>query len=77
MNTKSTLELGIDKLSAVELVEEIRDCEYAYYADETGKWYLVTAEEVEDLGERLLSGERDAYSLWCADTDSRETSDPR
>ena len=33
-----------------------------------GVVFLVTAEEVADLGSRLQRGERDAYSLWCADT---------
>lgn len=33
-----------------------------------GVVFLVTAEEIADLGSRLQRGERDAYSLWCADT---------
>ena len=33
-----------------------------------GVVFLVTAEEVADLGSRLRRGERDADSLWCADT---------
>jgi hypothetical protein len=50
----------------------------AYYADETGSWYVVDEDDVADLGRRLLSGDSgaeppaDIYSVWCAETDAEE-----
>jgi len=34
--------------------------------------FLVTDEDMEDLGERLRIGDSDAYSSWCADTTAEE-----
>lgn len=62
---------GITRLGAVDLGDE----QYAYYADETRAWYLVSADDVRDLGARLLAGEQDAYSLWCAATIATEVRD--
>lgn len=41
---------------------------YRYYDDATQGWWRVTADQLADLGQRLVDGERDAYSAWCADT---------
>jgi len=42
---------------------------FAYTAQEQpGVVFLVTADEMADLGLRLDREERDAYSLWCAAT---------
>lgn len=42
---------------------------FGYVAAETpGVVYLVDEDEMLDLGRRLAAGERDAYSLWCAET---------
>lgn len=59
-------------IDATDLGNEI----WAHYADETGRWYVVTADELEDLCDYLdhddeqISG--DAYSHWCADTEAKE-----
>jgi hypothetical protein len=45
---------------------------YIYRADETGLDYTASESDVADLGRRLLAGEEDAYSRWCAETDSGE-----
>lgn len=56
-------------IDAVEIAAGL----YAYYADETSRWYVVTADELEDLCDYLddedpqISG--DAYSHWCAGTE--------
>lgn len=38
-----------------------------YYAAEVGRYYAVDRYGLLDLAERLERGERDAYSLWCAE----------
>lgn len=49
---------------------------WAHYADETSRWYVVTADELEELCDYLddedpqVSG--DAYSHWCAGTSGEE-----
>ncbi len=45
----------------------LADGNYAYYADETSAWYLVTASDVRELGEAMMRGDEDedAYSVWC------------
>lgn len=48
------------------------DDEWTYYAAETRSRWRVTTDDMIDLGARMLRGERDAYSLWCADTTARE-----
>lgn len=40
---------------------------YIYYADETREYYLVDEEQLESLGDRILRGETEAYSRWCAE----------
>lgn len=37
-----------------------------YYAEETGRYYTAQESELEDLGRALISGEPDAYSIWCS-----------
>jgi hypothetical protein len=43
---------------------------YAYVATDEGRQveYTLDADDWRDLGRRLRTGERDAYSLWCAAT---------
>lgn len=60
--TNPTRRAGLDRLDAVALPEG----DYAYYAEEVSGWYLVSESEISELGESLLAGEDDAYSLWCA-----------
>jgi hypothetical protein len=62
------LQNAIDLLDATELPNG----DYVYFADETRRWYVVDSGDMADLSERLDREEPDAYSLWCAATDSRE-----
>jgi phage pi2 protein 07 len=61
-----------DHLGAVEL----DDGDYAYYADETGSYWVVDAYELADLCDYLDDEDPsiadDAYSHWCAGTSGRE-----
>ena len=49
---------------------DLGDGGWAYYAEETSSWWVVTAEELEELCDYLDSDEPliagDAYSHWCA-----------
>ena len=65
------LATAIAKLSAVD-----HDGDYAYYEEGTHQWYQVTEGDMIDLGERLVRGDRDAYSLWCAETAAEEIAEP-
>lgn len=47
-----------------------------YYEDGTRAWYRVSIEDAEELGARILRGDRSPYSRWCADTMSEQVSDP-
>lgn len=64
---------AVARLSAVRLA----DGDYAYYADETDRWYIVDPAEIESLCDYMddpaLDG--DGYSHWCADTASVEVED--
>lgn len=55
---------------------ELPTGEYAHYADETSTYWVVTADEMEELCDYLDSDDpqiaRDAYSHWCAGTSARE-----
>lgn len=55
---------------------DIGDGKWAHYADETSRWYVVTAAELEELCDYLehesLTIRADAYSHWCAGTNSEE-----
>ena len=48
--------------------------QWRYYAAETQTSWVCPGDNLEDLGRRLIAGETDAYSRWCADpsTDGRE-----
>jgi hypothetical protein len=55
---------------------DLGDGRWAHYADETSRWYVVTADELEELcdylddeAEQISS---DAYSHWCAGSSSEE-----
>jgi hypothetical protein len=40
---------------------------YTYHAPETGAWYLISEEDLAELGAAVLCGHGErAYSLWCA-----------
>ena len=49
---------------------ELGDGDWAHHADETSSWWVVTADELEELCDYLDSDEpmiaEDAYSHWCA-----------
>ena len=45
---------------------------YTYQEQPGGPTYRVEEADMIRLGERLLAGEPDAYSLWCASTDVEE-----
>ncbi len=55
---------------------DLGDGDWAHYADETSRWYVVTAEELAELCDYLddddpqISG--DAYSHWCAGCSGEE-----
>lgn len=67
---QANINRAVEKLGAVALANE----SYAYYADETGRWYRVTAAEMAELGE-MLAEDRGDYSVWCAGSTSVEISD--
>ena len=62
---------GINSLDAVK----IGDHQYAYYAQETGAWYLVDEFDIQNLGAALRAGKPDAYSIWCAGTPATRVDD--
>lgn len=55
---------------------ELHDGQWAHYADETGRWYVVTDDELASLCDYLDDEyeqvSRDAYSYWCAGTMAEE-----
>lgn len=55
---------------------ELADGRWAHYADETSRWYVVTAAELEELVDYLDHEDEqirgDAYSHWCAGTAAKE-----
>lgn len=55
---------------------ELGDDVWAHYADETSRWYVVTADELEELCDYLDDEDeqisKDAYSHWCAGTSAKE-----
>jgi hypothetical protein len=82
---KPTYELTADDLGEVETTEsriqraaahisavDTGGDEWAHYAAETGRWYLVSGDELESLCDYLDDPDprvsRDAYSHWCAGT---------
>jgi hypothetical protein len=59
---------AVEYLDAVKLA----DGRYAYYADETRRHYVVDASDIASLGDDLWLELNDAYSMWCAATESEE-----
>lgn len=57
------IKTAANRLSATQ----IGSYTWAYRADETGQWYAVDGDTMADLGQRILDGQVDAYSLWCAE----------
>jgi hypothetical protein len=55
---------------------DLGDGRWAHYADETSTWWVVTADELEELCDYLDSDDEqvsgDAYSHWCAGTSGEE-----
>ncbi len=55
---------------------ELDDDRWAYYASETSRWYVVSADSLEELCDYLDDEDpqvsRDAYSHWCAGPSSEE-----
>lgn len=47
--------------------EQIGRGRYRYYAQQARRWYLLTRDQIIDMGRRLRIGQPDAYSLWCGD----------
>lgn len=49
---------------------DMGDGRWAYYADETSRWYVMPAKELEELCDYLDHDDpqirNDAYSHWCA-----------
>ena len=59
---KVNVKNAVEMLRAVQLSPR----KWAYYAEETSAWYVVSRRDLADLGELLAAGETDAYSHWCA-----------
>ena len=66
------LRRAADAVGAVEMA----DGRWAYYAEETQRYYVMSAADLEDLcgylddEDEQVSG--DAYGHWCAGTDDEE-----
>ena len=67
-----TLRRAIAHLDARLVPEGPHATDYAYYAAETQRWYVVTSTDLEALGAALDADEPDAYSRWCADAAAEE-----
>ena len=70
--TSEALDRAVTELDAVEL----SDGRYAYY-DGMGRWYIVTAADLESYVTDYLGSDdeaitADAYSHWCAGTVAEE-----
>jgi len=68
---KELVDLAADYLQA----EQIEDGRYRYFDHATREWWRVDADAMADLGERLDRGDRDAYSLWCAESSAESEAD--
>lgn len=68
----TTIQRAAQHIDATDLV----DGRWAHYADETSRWHVVSAEALGELCEYLDSDDPqvsgDAYSHWCAGTNSEE-----
>lgn len=51
---------------------DLGDDRWAHYADETARWYVVSADDLAELCDYLDDESTGGYSRWCADTDSEE-----
>ena len=45
---------------------------YLYYDDPTDEHYIVSADDMAELGRMLSAGTRDAYSHWCNQSSATE-----
>lgn len=72
VTTADRLARAAKRIDATELV----DGRWAHFALETGRWYVVSAEELEELCDYIDHDDaqvsRDAYSHWCAGTSADE-----
>ncbi len=69
--------MGDDMVAGLEILwrggaapRRADDGDIVYYEPGMRTWYRVFAQEVEDLGQRVARGQRDAYSRWCAEITS-------
>lgn len=65
LTDSSALTIAVDYLGAEHDVETDT---YTYTDDATGDTYRSDSWDLVGLGKRLMKGEDDAYSRWCADT---------
>ena len=69
-------EARLERAAAHVGATDIGDDQWAYYADETSCYYVVSASDLEDLCDYLDDADpsisRDAYSHWCAGTTAAE-----
>lgn len=70
--TNTNLSRAAEHVGAVDL----GGGRWAHYADETGRWYVVAADDLAELCVYLDDPDaiiaRDAYSHWCAGSTSEE-----
>lgn len=64
LTRKQAFDLGMERLENVDNMSRV----FVYRAPETDLDYVLTRDEIVDLGRRLGACEPDAYSLWCAET---------
>jgi hypothetical protein len=66
-----------NKQDAIEYLGAIRISPdtYAYWADEVGRWYVITPQELDALVLALKKDPRDGYSLWCTYTGREATAE--
>lgn len=76
---EKTMKNENEKIGALELqAKDHGGGLYTYFAAETGRHYLVHADDVATLGERIAAHEAShrtewhPYSEWCSDTDAAE-----
>lgn len=70
-NISTNVQAAIEFLNATET----EGGEWIYRDDATRLDYLADEGALEDLGARLNRGDDDAYSFWCAETDSGEVTE--
>lgn len=57
---------AVEKLQATYTEHPTRGEGYRYYDDASRAYYLAPEADMVRLGQMLLDGEDDAYSLWCS-----------